>query len=225
MMGEFNSQMLNDPVPIWFAANFVKQQQQPDEDRIYAAFGHFVASYALAESALHIVARHFSGMPDNKARVVFSGMRQSDVIDRLRSLILPEKTESINELLTQFSDITEARNQFVHRLVEYRHGEGLSVTSKLTCRSTTEAGPRLFSLEELESLEHDCRMIFERLVLTCDPPPTHGIATGISLISLFGPWRYKRPQQEKTNQPSRGAPKSRKRQHRASPSSQRDQQE
>ena len=117
MMGEFNSQMLNEPVPIWFAANFAKQQQKPDEDRIYAAFGRFVASYALAKSALHIAARHFSGMPDDKARVVFSGMRQADIIDRLRSLIPSDKTDEVSQLLSQFSHITVARNQFVHRLV------------------------------------------------------------------------------------------------------------
>jgi hypothetical protein len=224
MMGEFNSQMLNDPVPIWLAANFAKQQQRPDEDRIYAAFGRFVASYALAESALHIAARHFSGMPDDKARVVFSGMRQANVIDRLRSLIPSDKTDEVSELLTQFSEITVARNQFVHRLVEYHHGKGLSVTNKLTCRSTTEAEPRLFSLQELESLEYDCRVIFDRFVIICDQALTHGVYTGISLISLFGPWQYTRPQQEKTNQTSHGAPKSQKRQHRASPASLRDQQ-
>ena len=208
-------------VPLWLLANIVRERQKPDEDRIYAAFGRFVASYALAKSGLHIAARHFSGMPDDKAQIVFSGMRQADLIDKLRPLVSAEKAAEINAVIDHLVCITEVINQFVHRITEYEHGKGLSVTNKLTCRSRPDAQPRLFSLKELEFLEYDCRVIFDRFILACDSALRNGVYTGISFVGLCGPWQYKPPQQEKNYQPNRGGRELRKRQPRASRQSRR----
>jgi hypothetical protein len=186
-------------VPLWFQANFAKQRQKPDEDRIFSAFGRFIASYALAEAGVHIAARFFSGMPDKKARIMFKDMRIVDVSDRL--IQLAPKESGVEEVASQLTLISGARNQFVHRLIEYKHGEGLSVTNRLTSKAASEAEPRIFSLAELEHMEIDCRVIFGRFLLICDQPSNLGVHVDISLMGLFGPWRYKPPQPEKTAQP------------------------
>lgn len=84
--------LASTPLPLWFEANFAKQQQKSDEDRTFAAFGRFIASYALAEAGIHIAARFFSEMPDNKARIVFSGVRGKDVIACLRQFFVGSAT-------------------------------------------------------------------------------------------------------------------------------------
>lgn len=191
MLGAFGP-TAGPPLPLWFQANFAKQQQKPDEDRIYAAFGRFIASYALAEAAFHVAARFFSGMPDNKARIVFSGMRLGDVIDRLRAFVHGMLLASdVEEAIIQFNKLGDVRDQFVHRLIEYDHGRGLTVTNRLTSRSTQSGEPEIFGLTDLEDMEFDCRVIFGRLLNLCNVPDYHGVPFDITLLGLIGPWRYK----------------------------------
>jgi hypothetical protein len=209
------SPMSGRSVPLWFLANVVE-----DEERTYSLFGRFVAAYALAESGLHIAVRHFSGMPDEKARIVFAGMRHADIVERLRALIPAEKANELESLLDHLSEISEARNQFVHRLIEYTHGVGLSVTNKLTCKSEPDANPRLFSREDLECLEFDCRLIFDRLILLCDRTLHYGVFTGFGMGHLFATWRYKPIEQDSKDRPSRGDPGSPPRPPRTSRASQ-----
>jgi hypothetical protein len=209
------------PLPLWFEANFAKQQQKPDEDRIYAAFGRFIASYALAEAGVHIAARFFLGLPDNKARLVFGGMRLGDVIDRLRQLSAPEHANEIEELIQQLKLIGDARDQFVHRLTKYEHGQGLTVTNRLTCKAISKAEPRTFTLTDLEEMEYDCRVISGRFSLLCDRPLYQGLSPDITLLGLGGAWRYKPlPPSKPPRKQTRDAPQSRKRQRHASRKSQ-----
>lgn len=150
MLGAMNSAVLNDTVPLWFRAGLFRQRRKPEEDRYYAAFDRFIAAYAMAEAGVHIAARYFSGMPEDKARIMFSGMRLADVFDRLRQFV--EGTAQQNEmdvLITHMNHIGEARDQFVHRLVEYRHGRGLIVTNKLTCKSAGSSQPTTFTRAHL----------------------------------------------------------------------------
>lgn len=223
-LGGFNQSMLNEPVPLWLLANFAKQRQKPDEDRTFAAFGRFIASYALAEAGFHIAARSFSGMPENKARIVFAGMRLGDVIERVLRLVneTPHAKE-IEELSNQFNLIGAARDQFVHRLIEYRHREGLIVTNRLTCKTVTETEPRTFTVPELEAMEYDCRVIFGRLALATNHPDASNVNTDVSMMGLFGSWRYKTPERDTPKKQTRTARKELKHQRRASHASRSDQ--
>jgi hypothetical protein len=85
----------------WFYANFARQQNKPEEDKFFAAFGRFIASYALAEAAFHIAARHFSGLPEGKARAILGGMRISDLIEKLRALIADEDASKLFDILIE----------------------------------------------------------------------------------------------------------------------------
>jgi hypothetical protein len=135
-------------------------------------------------------------MPDNKARIVFSGARGKDVIACLRQFVVGSANASdIEELIRQLNLITEARNQFVHRLIEYDHGHGLSVTNRLTCDVVSQH-PRIFSVTDLENMEHDCRIIFGRLVLHCGKVDELQLSD-ISLLGLYAPWLYIPPQPKK----------------------------
>jgi hypothetical protein len=204
-------------VPLWFQANFFKQQQKPEEDRHYAAFGRFIAAYAMAEAGVHIAARFFSGMPEEKARVVFSGMRLGDVFDRLSFLAAgtPHQKE-VDSLIVHMQDISDARDQFVHRLVEYQHGRGLAVTNRLTSASGVDVRPRIFARSELEDMEQDCRLIFARFVFLCGARDDVSITmAGVTLLGLAMPWRYKLPRPKKPKKPIPSSRELRKRRRRA----------
>jgi hypothetical protein len=57
------------------------------EDEYLAALGGVVTGYASAETAVHILARHLSGLEDDKARIIFGGMALGHVIDRIRRML------------------------------------------------------------------------------------------------------------------------------------------
>ncbi|HEX7563032.1 MAG TPA: hypothetical protein VF396_07220, partial [Bradyrhizobium sp.] len=50
----------------------------------YEALGRFVTTFATAEAAVHLLARHLSGLSDEKARIIFGGMRLPDISDIIR---------------------------------------------------------------------------------------------------------------------------------------------
>ena len=207
----FGQGRFNEPLPLWIQANFDKLRQRPDEDRTFAAFGRFIASFALVESGLHIAAKFFSEMPDAKARTVFNGARTTDVIKCLRQFVAGTAiAHDIDELIQQLLFITDARNQFVHQLIEYSHRRGLSVTNRLTSDVASQE-PRIFTLEELDNMSHDCRLIFGRLILHCNKPEELKSLRDFPLAAIGEPWRYKPTSPKNTPLPNRDAHKSRKR--------------
>ncbi len=52
-----------EPMPLWLGANFSEFVGKANADKCFAAFGRFIAAYALAEAGFHVAARHFSGLP------------------------------------------------------------------------------------------------------------------------------------------------------------------
>lgn len=208
-------------VPLWFQVDFWKRRQKPEEDRYFASFGRFIAAYAMAEAGAHVAARHFSGMPEEKGRIMFSGMRLSDLFDRLRQFVVgTAHATDIDALISHMNAIGDARDHCVHRLVEYHHGRGLVVTNRLTCKSASSPQPRTFTRSILDDMEYDCRHIFARFVWACgardDVSP---VMAGITLLEMHGPWRYTSPQPSKPGQAGPDRHESRKRQPRPSPES------
>jgi hypothetical protein len=129
------------------------------EDQPYfAALGLFVSYYAMAEAAVHLIARLLSGTSDPKARVIFSGMRLPDLTDRIRHLM---ETEDIREdykyevkfCLSHLSVLAELRNRLVHRLVTYA-SQNIEVTNSFIARSLSQVETTIFSINDLVDMHH-----------------------------------------------------------------------
>ncbi len=164
---------------------------------LYEAIGRFVTSFANAETAAHLVARRLSGLSDDKARVIFSGMRLGDLTDTIKALakLDPEFDarifEDIEACLSQLGLIAKRRHSLVHRASSFIDGKFL-VTNALTSRSAKVTENEVFELNELSEMQSDCIQILLRL---------HKIASGahqqspIVSSSLYRnvhrPWRYK----------------------------------
>ena len=214
----FNSAMLNEPVPLWFQANFARQKAREAEDKYFASFGRFIAAYALAEASFHIAARHYSGLEEHRARAIFSGMRLPDLIERTRSLIADaDQLISYDRIKDQFNYIGDERDQFVHRQITVDIDGHLKVTNLLTCKKITSAAPRHFSLDDMANMTLDCHAIFAQMVTLCGRlEHFEHVAAETSLLSAHASWRYKRPQ---PSDPTKRTPSTRKepqRQRRAS---------
>jgi hypothetical protein len=193
------------------------------ETEYYAAFGKFIARYALAESGVHIAVRHFSGVSEEKARFIFGAMRLNDLAWMLRRFTDATKDfEEADTLLTQLEVISKERDKFVHRLVEYDRKLGFKVTNRLTVKSVSNEESDTFTAEDLKKMEDDCNVIFHRLGILCNKlENTHLTAGGPTLAETYAPWRYKPPspaRPAKARPDNRRSRKLRRRASRASPS-------
>lgn len=102
----------------------------------FAAFGRFIAAYALAEGAAHAVARALSGMREEKARIIFCRMPLEVVIKHIRSMLEiadHPKAALISESLRQLDPTGEERHKLAHREVIYGRGV-LKVSDCMTAR-------------------------------------------------------------------------------------------
>jgi hypothetical protein len=212
----------NATPPLWVSALFAEKRLAERQIPFYAALGRFVTAYALAEAGVHITARHFSGLSDEHARVIFGGMRLGDLSERLRKLTDDTQYFSeIDELLTQLDGISKERDKLVHRLVEYDSKAGLTVTNKLTVKSIENVEVRNFSVQELSDMESDCKRIYFRLtsqIKGIDGPSAAKF--GFTILGLHAPWQYKRPQQANKKKPPRASARSHRHQRHASHESQ-----
>jgi hypothetical protein len=214
-MGVLTPKNSNANVPPWFKAVFSLPAR--DEAAYYAAVGEFILAYAAAEAALHLAVRHFSGLDDANARIVFAGMRLKDLSERLRALTRskPKDHEEIDYLLVQLDLIREERDKLVHRRVEFDVNVGFKASNKLMAKSEEHAEEKIFDLVELVDMEQDCQAIFYRL---CVKAEQLDVATlkNLSLLSAYAAWRYKPSQQDRKQKQRPPNRQSRKRQRRAS---------
>jgi hypothetical protein len=111
----------------------------PSNDKThYEALGRFLASFANTEGILHAIARKLSGLSDEKARIVFAGMRLTDVTDRIRNFMQLDKATKqletfadIEECLIQLNHISARRHNIVHRGATYFGGAFISCNSMI----------------------------------------------------------------------------------------------
>jgi len=165
---------------------------QRDDDRHFAALGRLVSTYASAEAAVYVVARHLSKLDDAKARVIFAGMRLSDLTERVRRMMEIDaasraEADDILSCLAQLDLIGERRNHLVHWLAEYASGH-MRVTNLLTAKSMSAIEVKFFTLEDLDQMTLDCFAILMRL-LGLVVPDEHKDAELVA--ALQQPWRYK----------------------------------
>jgi hypothetical protein len=156
----------------------------------FESLGRFIAAYAVAEAAVHELARSLSKLPEAKARVIFAGMRLSDLADRIRAMQRIDSNEGetleVESCLVQLDAIADMRNKLVHRYVSYQFGQ-LVVSNMFTAKSREGIQHEFLTRPDLDNMAADCRRIFVRLVNLADgkkhPPEEEAV--------LRLPWQYK----------------------------------
>lgn len=161
----------------------------------YEAIGRFVTSFANAESAVHMLARNLSALPDAKARIIFGGMRLPDLTEIIRQMgridQLPDvRYSEIDSCLTQLNHIGTRRHSLVHRSSNFFDGK-LMVSNILTSKVATASELEVFDIQLLSDMQSDCSRILLRLRYVAE-----GEKFADELITLVKamkqePWRYK----------------------------------
>jgi hypothetical protein len=96
------------------AAQMAAALRKGNDAQYFEAIGRFIVEYAAAEGAMHLIARKYSGMGADKARIVFSGMRLGDIAERIRGILRTDKIEEsiqqeIDACITQLDLISSER--------------------------------------------------------------------------------------------------------------------
>jgi hypothetical protein len=192
----------------------------PDDAALFAALGKFVASYASAENAVHMLARKLLRTTDAKARIVFGGMRLADLTDRIRGLLrvtkaAKRKYEEIDACLTQLNLIADQRNKVVHRWSTYQN-HAIWITNAPNSKDAATSETEAFSKLDFDHMETDCVAIMYRLVKV--GKKDKNLATKRWARS---PWRYKPARLNPQNQSRQKGAQEQRRQPRASRASRR----
>jgi len=184
-----------------------------DDKSHFQALGRFVIAYSNAEGIVHLLARKVSGLSDEKARILFGGMRLGDVVDRVRQFMRLDETEEeiyceVDACITQLVHISEMRHKLVHRGVAYFAG-ALIVSNSMTSKSAKNSETDIFDVFSLRDMTTDCGHIFLRLTYVADAEKVdHNLATQLKAL----PWRHTHAQPKPPNQVPRGISGSPKRQ-------------
>jgi hypothetical protein len=171
-----------------------KPPPPPEDIPYYEALGRFIVAYAECEIAIHQLARRLTGIKDNRARVLFAGMRIGDVATRTRALLSLSRRalktkETVEACLKQFDIIGTQRDKMVHRATDYASG-AFSVTNIMTSKSALVHERDLFTIVDLRNLRRDCIIISIRLTHTAFP--FLGKKRHREFLNFArGPWRYR----------------------------------
>ncbi len=178
-----------------FTDNKVKAllAQVEEDQKHFAAIGQFITAYSLAEAIVHSVARQFSGIDDELARIIFAGMRLGDVAERLRGLTRSkgEIYSEIDACLTHLDGIATIRHKLVHRTVTLLPTGGMKVDNSLIAKSSSASETETVHVEILQEMTVDCAKIAVRLLLLADPNTSPNEAA--QFRAEHGAWRYKPP--------------------------------
>src|SRR5258708_4461995 len=179
----------------------------------FAKFGQFIHWYASVERIVHYVFRHFSGLPQEAARTIDGGMALSALIGLIHRVVVARKVSEAerNELELLFDHlghITLLRDTLIHRGGESL-GERVIATNYHVARSEIDFEYIELNLSDIKDAALDCSqmyMRFERLM----SPEAAWLAEAGAWEWLERPWRYKRRQPKKPNQPPRASAQSRR---------------
>ncbi len=180
--------------PLFRLLNLPSTPPPPSDEQFYAALGRFIASYAAVEVVIHQLARKLSNLKDDKARVLFGGMRLGDVTSRTRALLkLSNRSQKIKEdiesCFAQFDIIGLERDRMVHRDSSFHAGE-LTVSNHETAKSVVHSEWHSFSTVDLLNMHIDCLTIYLRLT-QIRLPRLKNRKPARERRTLYEPWRYK----------------------------------
>ncbi len=162
----------------------------------YEAFGRFIQYYALAETQVHLLFWHISGLHLNAARSISSGMRLSDLMTITKSVIASrdlgeELASKVENAFTHLSEIGSLRDKLVHRGAEITENVIISSNAKTAATKENIEVMRL-NIGDIRLAMSDCMAIVMRLMMICDPAAEAlKIELGQRLLRL--PWLYKPP--------------------------------
>ncbi len=140
---------------------------------IYEAFGRFINRYSKVEEIIHVFFRYSSGMSIDAARVISSGMRVQDIIERIRKLnVIQERSEEfrqqINDIFCQFDTIGKLRHNLVHR--SGNASKDLYITTNLiTSKANNEYEMLLTKLSDIKNASKDLKVIRLKLFFIMNP--------------------------------------------------------
>jgi hypothetical protein len=178
----------------------------PEDTPYYTELGRFIVAYAGAEIAIHGLARKLTRLKDDRARILFAGMRIGDVATRMRGLLRlsnygPKTKRTIEDCLAQFDVIGTERDKMVHRTTYYLGGS-LSVTNIMTSKSALAYERDQFTITDLSNLHMDCLRI--TLTLYHFTYPASATKTDRFILKfLRGPWRYRPAPRQNRQKPTR----------------------
>lgn len=166
----------------------------PTEQDYFAAVGKLITDYASAEQAVHTLVRRLSKLTDEKARIIFAGMRIGEIADRIRGLLRVSKAsqkriDEINACLSQLDRISEQRNRIAHRWVHYFDGK-LVCSNAVNAKSLPATEVVFFDIDQLRAMHSDCLAISYRLLQV----GAKGQAKETKKWA-HSPWRYTRASQ------------------------------
>jgi hypothetical protein len=179
------------------------------EGAYFESLGRFIAAYANAEASVHDLTRTISKLSEDKARVIFAGMRLSELATRVRAMLRSDKADEatyneIDACLVQLDTIAEDRNRLVHRSINYIQGQ-FHVTNMYTARTQEGIEFHRFTKTALDDMAYDCRSIFLRLLAVSHPETTKNDPPIFAEL-LKQPWRYKPAQPSPPKKPRRKVP-------------------
>lgn len=176
-----------------------------DNTPYFAALGRFVVEYAGAEIALHELARKLSDLSAEKAEIIFGKMRRKDIADRICHLMKldkadNEKIELVEECIKQLDVIALERGKFVHQLVTIEEpalfsflGKHIKVENPLKSKPSQPDDRKVFTLEHVTQMSHDCSVIHLRLIVVRFPNILDGRLSEDTSY-MRSAWHYKLPQ-------------------------------
>ena len=165
----------------------------------FGALGLLISNYAKVETVLQMYARKTLGIDDSSARIVFSGLRVSDVTSRLNALLLtnsanPRERAEFGLLSEQLQKITKARHLLVHNGISFVGHESILVHKKFVSKRRDSFEKQEFLLNELISMADDCAYICVRILKLLEPEfasvPSLSEAGKSFVAEAFSPWRY-----------------------------------
>ena len=179
----------------------------PDDDIPYfAALGKFIVGYASAEIAAHLLCKKLSGLSENKARIIFGGMRLQEIRERILGMMrldteYQKQYDSVEKCLNQLQIIANERHNLVHRKVVY-HQDHIHVTNVYTSKSDTNIEEAQFTLTDLENMRSDCDTIYVRLEVV-RRPYILGNSLPEEVELLHSAWQYKPSPPQNHKKPNR----------------------
>lgn len=165
----------------------------------FGALGLMISNYAKVETVLQMYARKTLGIDDASARIVFSGLRVSDVTNRLNALLLvnsanPREVSEFGLLSEQLNKITKARHLLVHNGITFVGDQSILVHKKFVSKRRDSFEKQEFLLNELISMADDCAYICVRILKLLEPEFDSELSlseAGKSFAAeALSPWRY-----------------------------------
>jgi hypothetical protein len=174
------------------AVSGLQGKPAPEDEPYFAALGRFIAAYAVAEANVHMLARHLTNLPDEKARILFDRVSLDRLMERIRQMMRldgadPCIFDDVDACLSHLAIIAQKRHNIVHRFVQYNEGQ-ITVTNALTAKHLKSIETESFTITDLNNMQADCAVISVRLRRISDPEE----APNASFQEfLHGPWRYR----------------------------------